>query len=185
MTSNNQKFSIIAAIDEENGIGRNNDLAWDIPSDLKYFNEITRTTSNPDFKNAVIMGRKTWESIPAQFRPLRHRLNIILTRNSEYKITAEEALRGDTIILNSLDQALEYLADLPNIEEVFVIGGSQIYHQAIQDSRCHKLYLTNVLGTHNCDTFFPQFTDLGFQLNSESKTLAENGLHYKFMVYYK
>ena len=74
-------FSIVVAMDEQQGIGKGGKLPWHIPGDLKYFKNLTTKTKLPDKKNVVIMGRKTWESLPQNFRPLSKRINVVLTRN--------------------------------------------------------------------------------------------------------
>ena len=78
------KFSIILAIDSNNWLGKNNDLAWKLKSDMQYFKKITTQTQQENKQNAVIMGRKTWESIPEKFRPLPDRKNFLLTRDENY-----------------------------------------------------------------------------------------------------
>ena len=79
-----RKFSIIVAADAKNGIGNKGKLPWQIPNEMKYFKEVT-TKAKTGFFNAVIMGRKTYESIPTKFRPLKDRLNVVLTTNKNYK----------------------------------------------------------------------------------------------------
>ena len=82
-------FSIIVAFDSKYGIGKNGELAWHLPSDLKHFKEITTAVSNPVKKNAVIMGRKTWDSLPQKFRPLGGRVNMILTKEKNINLPPE------------------------------------------------------------------------------------------------
>ena len=83
-------FSIIVAFDSQYGIGKNGQLPWSLPSDLKHFKEITTAVTDPAKKNAVIMGRKTWESLPEKFRPLPGRVNMVLSQRGELK----SAFRG-------------------------------------------------------------------------------------------
>ena len=98
------KVSIIVAWDDKNGIWRNNDLAWDIPSDRKYFKQIT--TDSLDWKkNAVIMWRKTWDSIPEKYKPLPNRVNCILSRNFNFEDTKWEIRR-----FSSFESALQNLS---------------------------------------------------------------------------
>ncbi len=156
---NHPTVSIICAIDDEQAIGRENRLPWHIPSDLKRFKAIT--AGHP-----VIMGRKTFESIG---RPLPKRLNIIITRDQQY--TAE----GCTVV-HSLDEALEKAADRDS-QEVFVIGGAEIFRQAVDYA--DKLYLTLVAGTHQGDTFFPDYSAFSRELFRESH--EENGYSFTFV----
>ncbi len=140
-------ISIVVAISENNVIGKDNTLPWRLSSDLQRFKEIT--SGHP-----VILGRKTYESIPKKFRPLPNRTNIILTRNMDFII-------GDTPeikIRHSLEKAIETGKELGG--EVFVIGGSQIYEEAITRGLVNKIYLTRVHteieGDTNNLTFFPE-----------------------------
>lgn len=117
---------VVAATTGDMGIGKDGKLPWKLPSDLKFFKEITMSTSDPSKKNAVIMGRKTWESLPSHFRPLSGRLNVVLTRSQSFDIAAME----NVVTSGSITSALELLAASPyclSIERVFVIGGGEVY----------------------------------------------------------
>ncbi len=165
------KFSIIAAMDSKNGIGVKNRLPWNIPEDLDYFNKLT--TGNG--RNVVIMGKKTWESLPEKYRPLPKRTNFVLTRDAEYKA------KGG-IVSASIDDAFERsLSHHP--EQVFVIGGTNVYEQALADSRCALVYLTLVAGDHGCDAFFPTVDETIFEKVFESKPRTVNGETYRFVKY--
>lgn len=141
-------FAIVVAADEELGIGRDGDLPWHLPGDLAYFADLTRTAPEGR-RNAVIMGRKTWESIPERFRPLAGRLNVVVTRAADYDLPGGARRAG------GLESALVDLP--PQTAAVFVVGGSQIYALAIEHERCAEVYLTRVSGHHGCDVFFPPF----------------------------
>ncbi len=130
-------ISIIAAIGSNRELGKNNKLLWNIPEDLKRFKELT-------LNHPVIMGRKTFQSIG---RPLPERTNIIITRDKNYQ-------QKDCLITHSLDKAIE-LAKIKDEEEIFIIGGGQIYEQAI--GIADKLYLTIIKGKFAADTFFPDY----------------------------
>jgi dihydrofolate reductase / thymidylate synthase len=122
-------YQVVVAATKEMGIGKNGKLPWRLPTDLKFFKEITTTTSEPAKKNAIVMGRKTWESIPLHFRPLPGRLNVVLTRSSTFHIAAAAAAEN-VVICASMSSALELLAASPYntlIEKIFVIGGGEIY----------------------------------------------------------
>lgn len=141
---NNLKITTIAALSSENrGIGKDGDLPWHIPEDLKRFKRLT-------VDHPVIMGRKTWESIPQKYRPLPDRTNIILTRSSDY--TADGA-----VVCNSLPSALKAAAE--HDEVVYIIGGESVYKKALELEKVDRLELTFVEGTFECDTFFPEFGD--------------------------
>lgn len=115
----------MVAATKEMGIGKDGKLPWNLPTDLKFFKDITLTTSDSSKKNAVVMGRKTWESIPIKHRPLSGRLNVVLTRSGGFDIANTE----NVVTCSSVDSALDLLAALPyclSIERVFVIGGGDI-----------------------------------------------------------
>ncbi len=131
-------LSIIAAIGKNNELGKDNQLLWDLPVDMKHFRE---TTSG----HPVIMGRKTFESIG---RALPNRRNVVITRDKSYTHDGIE-------VVHSLEEALQLFAEpqgKPNIE-VFIIGGAEMYRQAIE--LADKLYITYVDGIFEADTFFP------------------------------
>lgn len=118
-------YQVVVAATRDMGIGKDGKLPWRLPSDLKFFKDVTLTTSDSGKKNAVIMGRKTWESIPLEHRPLPGRLNVVLTRSGSFDIATAE----NVVICGSMGSALELLAASPyclSIEKVFVIGGGQI-----------------------------------------------------------
>ena len=185
------KFSIIAACDDKRGIGVSNTLPWRLKGDLAYFSEIT-TTAAEGLQNAVIMGRKTWESLPEKHRPLHGRLNIVLSREkTEMPINVLQATSfedafeqieklDDRTDRDELDNSSELYPK--TVGKIFVIGGASIYAQAINMNECEEIYLTRVLGEFQCDTFFPEIP-LGFEVASESKEMEENGVKYKFVVY--
>ena len=143
-----KKFNIIVAHDLNYGIGVNNQIPWHLPVDMSYFKEKT-TASEESKKNAVIMGRKTWESIPEKFRPLPNRLNIILSK-TQSKIDGIDTS-------NSFDDALQICNENKTIDNIFVIGGSQIYEEAIKHKQCDTLFITKVYKSCECDAFFPSY----------------------------
>lgn len=136
------KLALIVAIDSERGIGKNNDLMWHLPNDMKFFKE---TTQN----QIVVMGRKNYDSIPEKYRPLSNRLNVVLTRNSDFHAPGCE-------VFSSLESCLEYFK---NEEErtVFIIGGGEIYKMALESNRIDEMYITYIDKEYGADTFFPNF----------------------------
>jgi len=165
------KFSLFVATDENRGIGIDNHLPWDLPEDMKRFAEITKGKGN----NAVIMGRKTWESIPEKFKPLPDRLNVVLTRNADYQ-TPEGVLA-----FSSLDEALE---NIKAKDEIFIIGGNSLYKEGILHPNCEKIYITEVCATFECDTFFPKIPEKTFQIiEGTDKMESKSGLKYRYVVY--
>ena len=171
-------FSIVVAVDEKFGIGKDGVMPWQLPGDMKHFKNITTKTQDPSKKNVVIMGRKTWESIPEIFRPLSNRINIVLSRNVDL------VLPNDVLRASSLDEAFRVVENnfRDVVEDVFVVGGAQIYAQSIVLSECFKIYLTKVENIYDCDAFFPDNLD-SFQILSRSDVFDEDGTRYRFLEY--
>lgn len=172
-----KKFSLVVAVDQNNGIGKNNSLAWNLPSELKHFSKLTKTTNDPNKKNALIMGRNTWESIPQKSKPLSSRVNLVLSRNTDLE------LPSNVILASSFDEALLELSTLKDIENIFVIGGARVYEQAILHPSCEKIYLTKIDANFDCDTFFPKIDENKFALISSSEACQEEGVSYRYLVY--
>lgn len=153
------KISIIVALDDKNGIGKDGGMPWNIPSDLKRFKKITEG-------HPVIMGRKTFESIG---KPLPKRTNIIITRNN-FK-------QEDLIIKHSLKEAIEEAKKASGSDEVFIVGGGQVFKEAMV--LADKIYLTKIEGDYNADTFFPDYSSFAKKTYEDSK--EENGYKFKFI----
>ncbi|MFC2151761.1 dihydrofolate reductase [Bacteroidota bacterium] len=127
-------LSIIVAVAENNVIGKDNDLIWHLPRDLKHFKETTTG-------HYVIQGRKTFESCG---KPLPNRTNVIITRDKNYRVEG-------CIVVNSLEEAIKEAKDDP---EAFIIGGGKIYEQAI--NIVDRIYITQIHHSFEGDTFFPE-----------------------------
>ena len=176
------KFSIILAVDEKNGIWKNNDLAWDIPSDRKYFKKMTSTTQDLAKMNAVVMWRKTRESIPKRYRPMSNRVSCILTR----KIKNDDIwspIDDFVLYFNSLEHCLSELESKENVENIFIIGWAQLYNQVLDNPMLDKIYLTKIKWDFNCDVFFDWVPEDKFMAESYSDTEIENNIEYSFWVY--
>lgn len=157
---------------------------WNLPGDMKHFKEVTMGSG--DSTNAVIMGRKTWESIPPRFRPLQGRRNIVLTRQTNIEVP------DDVVVAASLDQAAECSADC---DRVFVIGGAQIYQQAIDEGFVNSVVFTEVANLPDdtkFDAFFPELKDSEWvceefgganKENSSTHVDAKSGIHFRFLQY--
>lgn len=156
-------LSIIVAIDKQGGIGIRNSLPWHLPEDLAHFK---RTTSG----HAIIMGRKTFDSIG---RALPNRRNIVVTRNSEWRHDGVEAVA-------SLQAAQELLND----DQAFIIGGAQIYQQAL--AIADQLIVTEIREDFTCDAFFPKIAATDWEETSRENHFSEkNQLNYSFVTYKK
>ena len=159
-------FSIIVAIGNNNEIGKDNKLLWHIPEDLKKFKEIT-------FGKTVIMGRNTFESIG---KPLPNRHNIVLSKNSK-------------LFSNNCNEKLEIYDDFSKIikkyrnsdEEVFIIGGAQIYKKALELGIVEKLYISHIdFSDNEADTYFPEI-----DCNVWKKVEEEEYAGWRFCIYKK
>lgn len=170
-------FSVIVACTQSGGIGLNGNIPWNNTEDLKYFQKVTTTTVFESKRNTVIMGRKTWESLPT--KPLKNRLNVVITRSS--KIPECEGL----VYASSFQQALDIVTLDLTIENVFVIGGGELYRKAISHMDCYKVYVTLIYANIPCDTFFPLLdVQAAFELLTESDVKESNdGYKFKFQQY--
>lgn len=169
-----RQFDLIVACDLNRGIGKKGDLPWKLHGDMRHFKEIT-TQSHPGLTNAVIIGRKTWESIPEKYRPLQDRLNIVLTTDENYQ------LPEGVVKCNSLHEVWAKLAG-QTIEKCFVAGGANLYAQCINHLGCTNLYLTEIEAVFDCDVFFPDF-QANYLLISSSEVIEEKGVRYCFKLY--
>jgi dihydrofolate reductase len=150
-------ISMVVAISENNAIGKDNQLLWHLPADLKHFKQLTSG-------HTIIMGRKTYDSIG---KPLPNRRNIVITRNTDLQLNGAE-------VTHHLEDALNRCKDE---KEVFIIGGAEIFKQSI--NLTHKIYLTRVHEIYGADTFFPEIepshwleTDLEQHPPDEKNTVA-------------
>ena len=174
-------FSIIAAIsDSTSGIGMNGKIPWNINGDMTFFKNIT-SESCENKSNAVIMGRKTWESLPKKYRPLHNRINIVISRDTFAKEKYD--IPDSVTLMKSLHLALESLSYNINIDKIFVIGGESLYEEAIKSHLCSKLYITQVFCDNlSFDTYFP-IVPKCFKLYKMSDIEVENDIKYRFTWY--
>lgn len=171
------KFSLVVAVDKQNGIGKNNTLPWRLPSDLKHFSKITTETKQPGKQNVVIMGRKTWESLPEKRRPLPDRHNIVISGQKDFPVPVGVGLA------DSLASALSKAESQGNIESSFVIGGGKVFAEAINHPDCDKIYLTQIQQSFDCDALFPAIDLNKFKLIESADPAEENGIKYQFLTY--
>lgn len=161
-------ISLVVAASTNNVIGKNNQLLWHLPNDLKFF-------KNTTWAMPVIMGRKTFESVNNQ--PLRGRINIVISRNP-LEITLGEHIKKAA----SLREAIE-IARTTDAKEAFVVGGGQIYAEALPIA--HKIYLTRVHTVIEGDVFFPAFEEKDWKLVSNLSFSADekHAYAYSFQVW--
>jgi len=158
-------ISLVVAASENNVIGKNNKLLWTLPNDMKFFKNVT-------WAMPVIMGRKTFESLG---KPLTGRTNIVITRKTDWK-------KDGTIVVASLDNAIKQAADT-DAKEAFVIGGGEIYKEAIPFA--DRVYLTRVHASFEGDTSFPVLDDKDWKLFSsmDFDADAKHAYAYTFQVW--
>lgn len=159
------KISMIVAADEQNGIGKNNELLCHLPADLKYFKNLTTG-------HAILMGRKTYESIG---KPLPNRTNIIISKN----VNKIEGCQ----VFNSIEEGINFAKSM-NETELFIIGGDSIYKQSLLFTDI--IYLTRIHYTFNADAFFPCL-DINWKIIANNKQLADekNRFDYSFQTFEK
>lgn len=157
-------LALIAAVDRRGGIGLGNELLWRHGEDQRHFKQAT-------MGHPVIMGRKTWDSLPERFRPLPGRRNIVVTRNAQWSAQGAEAAR-------SLDEALALAAGAPR---VFVMGGAQLYELALP--RADELVLTEIDAEFQADAFFPAWDRSSYDEVSREAHEDGAGRPFAFVTY--
>ena len=198
-----KKISLVAACCRSHGIGKNGDLPWRLKKEMEFFTRTTATVSTPlansgdDVvkKNAVIMGIRTYMCIPPRFRPLKDRVNVVLSR------TATETPAGAAYLFRSLSEAVDTLSTLPEIDQLYVIGGEAVYKESVTRPDAEFIFLTRIDADFDCDRFFPEIDPSVYEdLTDDSVTAPdkaqilkqfdipegiqeENGLTYKYHLY--
>jgi dihydrofolate reductase len=158
------RLSLVAAVARGGVIGRDSGIPWRLPEDMQRFRAIT-------MGHPVVMGRRTWESLPEQFRPLPGRDNVVVTRNPDW--SAQGADRA-----GSMEDALRLLADEP---QVFVIGGGEIYAAALP--LADELVLTEIDAEIEGDTFFPEWDPQDFEEVAREWRVTGDGVPFSFVTY--
>ena len=159
-------------------------MPWRIKSELAYFARLTKTTRDFSKQNAVLMGRRTWQSIPARVRPLRNRLNIVLTSQPKAEISDSP----DVLVCKSFPEALQLVDSLSEkLESCWVIGGSSVYEEAMRNIRLERLYITRILKDFDCDTFLPDINTDKWKVTEDKDVPAEvqeeAGVQFKYEIY--
>jgi dihydrofolate reductase len=157
-------LSLIAAVPRNGAIGRNGQLLWHEPQDQRHFRRVT-------MGSPVLMGRKTWDSLPERFRPLPGRRNLVLSRDPAWRSDGAETVA-------SLDAALQAAA---GADKLSVIGGAQIYALALPHAG--ELVLTEIDADLDGDTFFPAWERSRFAETARERHTSESGVPYSFVTY--
>lgn len=152
------KLFAIACVDSNNGIGLNNKIPWYIPEDLNYFKYKTLETENISNVNVVIMGKNTFESL--KYKQLRGRINVVISS------TLSTNDHKNVIIFNNFENAMDFIESFykDTVENVFAIGGTRIYEDALKNKNLQGVYLTQLSKNYHCNTFFPQLNELDFNV---------------------
>ncbi len=162
------KISIIAAMDEKGGIGKENRIPWHVRKDLVRLRDMTKD-------HLVILGRTSYESMAGYYdksgRPMPAKEYIVITKNKDFK-----SVRNNTFAATSIAAAIERVKD--SGEEAFVIGGETIFKQMI--GYVDRLYLTIVKGSFNCDTFFPDYSAFKNVISSEED--SDEGISFTYKI---
>ncbi|KAM3473311.1 hypothetical protein MY8738_008437 [Beauveria namnaoensis] len=181
------ELTLVVAATRSMCIGAGGTMPWKgLRNEMKYFARVTTQLPShcpPGAVNAVIMGRKTWDSIPPKFRPLKDRLNIVISRSatsppppSPSPPSLEEPVR-----VSSVEGALEYARAHSGGGRVFVIGGGQIYAAVLRRPEARRVLLTSIDAEYECDTFFPiklgtdEGTEPGWTRRSDEEWKAWTG----------
>ncbi|KAF7985361.1 hypothetical protein HWV62_6589 [Athelia sp. TMB] len=200
------RLTIIVAATTSNGIGHAARLPWRLPKEMAYFAQVT-AAAPAGTANALLMGRNTWESIPAKFRPLKRRVNVVISANREYELLPPGSGAPDPPVYlhNDLNSALERVAG-EGIHRSFVIGGASLYAavlglsastQPAPPALLDRILLTRVLSpAFECDVFMPDFLAGGGWTRAPHAELAawagfavpegvqtENGVQYEFQMW--
>jgi dihydrofolate reductase len=158
------RLTVVAAVARGGVIGRGSTIPWHLPEDLAHFRALT--TGHP-----VVMGRRTWESLPERFRPLPGRRNVVLTRDPDWSAPGAERA-------SSVEDALRRLDDVPR---VFVIGGAAVYAATLPHA--DELVLTEIEADVDGDVVFPPFEPSEFEVTAREGHVSESGLPFSVVTY--
>lgn len=172
------KIKLIAAMSWYRGIGRNNQLPWNHKKDLDFFynntvSEIKKKRENNTYQNAVFMGTNTFNSLP---KLLKYRDHIVISRKPEQK----QKSNNDVTYVKDIKQCID-LAKERNYQNLWCIGGSQIYEHALREVVFDEIKLTFINHPYDCDTYLPDLPDIYYQFHD--KTILDNGIYISFLTY--
>ena len=161
-------FSLIVAMDSNRGIGKNNDLMWHLPAEMRFFTSTTK-------EQIVVMGRKNYDSIPEKYRPLPNRENVVLSRNANFNA-------GDCKVFTSLNECVAHF-NSETERKLFVIGGGQIYNEALAHEGLNEMFITYIDHAYEPDTFFPEFDESDWNKEEVLRYEADEKNPHGFTVY--
>lgn len=161
------KIALIVAMDEQRGIGRNNDLMWNLPSDMRFFKSTTQG-------HIVVMGRKNFDSIPETYRPLPQRLNCVLSRSSDFTLPG-------CLVFQNLQECVQQFHE--DSRTLFIIGGGEIYRLAMEELSMDEMYITKIDGVFGADTFFPIFDEGAWDIKILKTQEIDDKHSHRFTIY--
>ena len=142
-------IKLIVAKASNNAIGKDNDLIWHLPADMRFFTQSTKG-------HVVIMGRKNWDSIPLKYRPLSDRINAVITRNTDFS-------HQDCDTFHSVEDAIAYYINNEPNKDIYIIGGGQIYDYSLKNNLVDELLITYIKESFEADAFFPDFEESNWE----------------------
>lgn len=167
------KIKLIVAKAKNNVIGKNNDLIWHLPADMRFFTETTKG-------HIVVMGRRNWDSIPLKYRPLSDRINVVITHNTQFT-------HPDCAVFNSIEAAIAHYTNhtgtLKN-KDLYIIGGGQIYTYCLEKNLLDEMYITCIDETFEGDTYFPFIEEDKWQKTAIMHHAIDEKNKYAFDVYH-
>ena len=184
---------IVAYRGKDRGIGKDNTIPWHISEDLLTFKTKTTNVANSEEQQGiVIMGRKTWDSIPIRFRPLRNRINYVVSNNSSSGFKGEIESHENTYLINDLDNFLKTVSSNTN-DNTWIIGGSKIYEHVLNTDLVTEIHVTEIYPTDpsntDCDVFFPAIDTTNFAISKVSSInetvcdATDDIIHYRYITY--
>jgi dihydrofolate reductase / thymidylate synthase len=184
---------IVAFQKKDRGIGdSNNSIPWKISEDLKYFKEQTSKKKNENEQNVLIMGRKTWESIPENYRELKNRTCYVVSRNESLEFKNQVESYKDTYLVSKLDQTSTFMSNTENVN-VWIIGGASIYNEMITNYGVSEIYATEIYTNkgeeYDCSSYFPNIDENRFKLRSVSPINTstckntEKTVYFRYLIY--
>ncbi len=167
-------FAVIVAMDINRGISRHGELPWFLPEDIQNFYRVTTQTPEQHLQNACVMDLETWDRLDIQ--PLPGRINAII---HDQEI---DDLPEGVLLFHSLEDALAAFSTSDKINQVFVLGGLNLYQEATAHPNLKRLYVTKVEGDFDCDQFFPDNIPAEFEVLSATEVMEDNGIEYEFLI---
>ncbi len=157
---------LVVAFDSSRGIGRDGEIPWRIKGEMGWLSRFTKGTVDSNKRNALLMGRKTWDSLPK--KPLPDRCHCVVSRNPPETVDFD-----DTFYFQTVSDAKYFIDNNDEIESTFIFGGSDIYAKALEDDIVDTLVITEIPGDYDCDVFFPSIPNKFNLVNQESIQLED------------